>query len=152
MLVQLRKSALWYGYKRGLGQQAEDFAQYAVLKRIEGSTSNIHILYVDYMRMVFGRGDSPTSKARAFAERTFSDMEEEEYHLADDFQIEDTALIFKVFPKGKDRAIILLKVIHDFRLSELGYLFGVSESAMCGKLKRLYAILREKLGDQDDIA
>lgn len=130
-----------------MSHYAEDFAQDALICIVQGRKATIDQLFVDFMRKTLGRRDKRPYKLRAGYEIP---LEHPNRHAARS-QSPDDDLQFHhllAFINGKERAMIILLYKWEFTLREIGDTFGVSESCVCMRMKRIHEKIRKKLTAQ----
>lgn len=135
-LKQLWTIARNYARRKGFANHAEDFAQECVMGRVNGRTTTIGNLFVDYLRKNFGRNQLKR-EAKAREQISYQAIVEDDTHTYQDSNI--VPALIKDFSK-EDRCIFLLKYIWGFSIKEIAYCFGMKESAVLYKIKQFKRI------------
>lgn len=66
---RLRGRAISLARRWGFGEESEDFGSYAVLSRFSGSKASLDHIWIEYLRLKYGRKDSPLyEQRRAFVD------------------------------------------------------------------------------------
>jgi DNA-directed RNA polymerase specialized sigma24 family protein len=124
--LKLRHKAFRYAYKSGVGEYAEDFANYCVLRRLQGQGSDINFMLTDYKRETFGATRSTVGAAKVKAEFDPIDINEVEIEAP---KKESVSAIINEFKWGKThRPIYLLHYYFGLLLNDIALCFDVTES------------------------
>ena len=122
--------------QKGFMSEREDFAQWAFIKRLEGSRGTATQLFIDYCRIEFG--DTRVAKGRA---KSFGmlggnvEFSSENHCLPTALHIaaEDTLNLFQ----GTDRAMLVMAYKWGLLRSEIAEAFGISSASVTNRFKRM---------------
>lgn len=132
----VRVKAMMIARQKGYGEYAEDFASFAVLKRVEGyrvGTSHLDHDFVDFMRETFGRSiqrgkESAFAKSKLMGNMYYEELSHD-VEQKQDFDWDEVIEGLKL--SEKERAIFIIHFRFGFNLKLCGYVFGVTESRSC---------------------
>lgn len=134
--------AVRYATRMGFRNDAEDFAQECLLKIQSGRRSSVENLFIDFIRSQQGRfKEKRTAKAREmlsydlFNERVHGRIEEGNsltVSLAENLD-------------GQEKAIFCLRYLWGFTELEIAYCFGLTEYAVCHRLRKTRKILKDSV-------
>lgn len=127
--------------RKGHGELAEDFAQDAVFKLIQGRKAKFGQMLIDYLRQEYGdsrRNEDSKPGPRYYERAQYAEIDPRTMGEApphnDD--IDFFSLIKHLTPN--ERALITLRHKWDMELTEIGECFGISHSRVCQQLKEIY--------------
>lgn len=116
-------------------EHAEDFAQWAVLKFIEGRKASVPQLYVDFLRLELGDGRTKGKRPKACSDTVLEKIPAK----AKDTDFSGGQL------ESFDRALVFLIYKWGFSEVEVAECFGVGKSRVSQRLKRVKKELKGKL-------
>lgn len=152
-LEEMHEKALLYARNRGFGDEAEDFAQWLVIKYLEKKSQHQALRYsfIDYIRE--SRGDS---RAQSFAHSSKFEQFEEQYqlksshHFADELVYENEVIrILNEKLKPREKEIFALYYSEDITLMEVGQRLGLTESR-CSQVMTAIRSMLEKILKKDE--
>jgi len=123
----------------------DDFAQYCLLRYLEGSKATVEQLLVDFLRKNYGR---PKGRRNMTIKNTMSLSNSEEV-LQQVSVNEHNSDFSKIMDKleGVERTIAVLHFKWDFTLKEIGEVLDVSESRVSQLLSALNSKFRKRYGN-----
>ena len=128
---------------RGLKHEdCEDFASYACSVYMTRQSSTLQQLLIDYLRLTYGSTRSSSGKARQAETHRWGDVDVDRVIVKNDEDEESrskTRMIFHVANQFDtiDRACIILMCHYGFKLIELAALFGVNDTRISQRVKRI---------------
>lgn len=150
MVAKIRSKAIMIARRGNFGDYADDFASYAVLKRVEGlRTGTNHLDYdlIDFKRETFGDNRKTIGRTKSQAYFTQASLEDQEIVQPEKIEL-DWGYYAGQF-KDNERAILLLHYRFGFTQTECGYLFGFSESRACQILTIIISKIKKHKGTID---
>lgn len=140
-----RMRCLKYGHKKGLyGEILEDFVSYAMLQFADRGLTNAEWALAEHARLRIGRNGGKA---------------ELEHAGTIEFELDQDALITQPndepdlliqFPKSLDGMIAQLVFKWGFKANEISDMMGLSESAICLRIKSVTEKMREKYGSEEN--
>lgn len=132
---KLRKRAQWLAQNSGRGQLGPDFGSYVVIKTIEGREAALAHLWVDFLRDHYGDPRSPGGKAKSTALHGSEEITDRHEEIASPTYTRWNELAEEFCSNVRERVCFLLHYQHGFELSEIGDLYGSTQSRICQILK-----------------
>ena len=147
----VRGAACSLAVRSGKPEAADDFASYCCMMRLRRAESKMELknLWVDYLRVHYGRKDNQEGLARLHANQTMAQVTEssdplEGVQVASPVRAPSRVLavadILGLEPIDK----ILWMLIHQegYELAQIAPWFGITESGLCVRLKRMMGLAR----------
>jgi RNA polymerase sigma factor (sigma-70 family) len=141
-VCELRERARKYAKRKfPTTNDAEDFAQYAVMHLIQGRKASFSQLLTDFLRQTYG--DSRTGANTVVMEYKDSETPDwrRDFRIALDIK-KDVKQLMANCLDGRDVSIIKLKYFYDLNDVEIADVFGITPSRVSGILSRVLAKLR----------
>lgn len=143
-LLQLQRNARRHAECRGYGEEADDFAQFMAEKFLAGRRgATIGQMFIDYLRQEYGdsrRVKSITTKneRRFYKQLTPANQPRSGPNLVSlSLTIaEDVDAAMRKIEDPNIRVMYVLYGLYGFTLDEIGWMFGMTGSAVCQKLGR----------------
>lgn len=132
--VEMHKIAVRYASKKGYSNIADDFAQFAIIKLLEGRKATIAQLLIDYLRAEFG-DFRVGEKAPKIMDRKFAkDIDELSKFLADEKEVSISPDYFVDRLTEKERIVFVLYYVWGLTPKEIAYVRGSSADSVSSTL------------------
>lgn len=149
------KTDIWiaarnHATRLGFANDAEDFAQEAVQKLSSGRQTTLENLFIDYLRHYYGRklkgAHNKTMERLAYTvlDSAMNPRGILEDKPRDTMNAEDCARLVN-YLKGEGRALFILRYVWGYSLKELGYLYGVTDSAISLRIGAIQKFLVQEV-------
>jgi predicted DNA-binding protein (UPF0251 family) len=127
--------------RRGYPHLAEDFSQELILHWLEGNgkSQTIDHFFIDYLRKLYGRTGSDTSKTKYLAINDYTQIEDIKNQIAVPVVDEQGISDFEFLLQREELEIYELYFRQGVAEKAIGKIFGVSESRICqiiGSIKK----------------
>jgi len=126
-----------YAEQRGFANDAEDFAQIATMKIINGKRASLSNMFIDFVREKMGR--HPSTKKIKAQERFFYEEICEKKIVAKTDKSRVVPMMDVL--KDKNRVVFGLKFIFGFEAKEIAWLFNVKEELIWFWLSEIKKVL-----------
>lgn len=143
----LRKKAYSYAFKKGYSTESEDFAQYVCLQKFRGKKSHIWQLWIDYLRMMFGKTNARSSVIGSTKLFQKSSISFEQTNEVKNCYFQPANFDFLISPKIlKPREIsIIIMNVHGYSNKDIAFIYNISPSRVSVILENAIFKIRTQL-------
>lgn len=144
-----------YAIKRKHPQLADDFAQEAAFALSRGRKATFEQLFTDFLRTGYGDTRSNSGAARSRATLTAKTIDTHDFGglptaIARDWRMPIIDRKHFKFWDTTERCIAILRFEWGFSEAEIADCFGVTESRVCQRIKRIQGCLSERITQTQD--
>lgn len=147
---KLRLKALKVASRNGLGDLAQDFASYCLVRFYEGRASDLKYMLIDFKRETFGdaRRESGARKMQSNLGTAQTDLVvnglKKELESSNNTDLSFFHALDSINLKGIERACIVLEVFFGFEQKEIALCFGITRGRVSQILSKAKERLRQK--------
>lgn len=142
-----------YARGRGYPQLADDFSQEAIAKYLQGRKATFEQLLTDFLRAEYGDTRPHNCNARSRATHGMQSLDTHDFGnlpvaIGSFGRDADGIREYLGGLEPDQRCIIILRYVWSFREAEIADCFGVTESRICQRLKRIQSCISARIAKE----